>query len=141
MTTRTSASATSPSSQRRHYLKAFHRKAQLLLTDDDRDYLYHVLKEYQTYKQVDKLVQCLRSALDTPQKLDLLREIRPLIPKSHLTQFDRLAPYHKMAHPVVLTNHRHDRRHHTVAHSKPKSRTPINGKLLWHIPNPSLGPP
>ncbi|KAI8492731.1 Domain present in PSD-95, Dlg, and ZO-1/2 [Branchiostoma belcheri] len=86
--------------QRQQHLKAFYRRAQELLKEDDRDYLHSVLKEYQQYKAIDRLVSQLCHVLDTPQKLDLLKEVRRLIPPQHIPHFDRLAPYHKMAHPV-----------------------------------------
>lgn len=85
-------------------LKEFQRNAQRLLTDDDRDYLHYILKEYQTYKSVDKLVQALKSCLDTPRKLDLLQDIRNLIPQAHLSKFDTLVPYEHMAHPYKPTH-------------------------------------
>ncbi len=37
--------------------------------------------------------------LDTPTKLDLLRDVRLLLPVAHITRFDALAPYHQMANP------------------------------------------
>lgn len=89
---------------RKLQLKEFQRNAQRLLTEDDRDYLHYVLKEYQTYKSVDKLVIALRSCLDSPKKLDLLIDIRNLIPLAHLSRFDNIAPYHKMLHPFKPPN-------------------------------------
>ncbi|XP_038070767.1 PDZ domain-containing protein 7-like [Patiria miniata] len=88
----------------RRNLQLFHRKSKVLLNDMERDYLHDVLKQYETYKDVRRLMTYLRDILDTPAKLDLLLEIRGLIPKMHLAQFDWLAPYAKMAHPVILTN-------------------------------------
>ncbi|KAJ8025756.1 Harmonin [Holothuria leucospilota] len=84
---------------RQRNLRSFQKRARILLTDSERDYLHDVLKHYQTYKDVHRLMMSLRSSLDTPAKLDLLREIRGLIPPGHLRQFDEMAPYDKMAHP------------------------------------------
>ncbi|XP_071947204.1 uncharacterized protein [Antedon mediterranea] len=87
-------------------LKKFQRKANSLLTDLERDYLHDILRQYHTYKDVEKLMICLQSALDTPRKKDLLKEIRSLIPSSHVQQFDELAPYSEMAHPYSPTTRR-----------------------------------
>ncbi len=85
--------------EQRWNLEEFRRKSKILLTNQERDYLHDILKQYQTYRDVQRLMVCLCNALDTPRKLDLLREIRNLIPLSHLPLFDRLAPYTKMMHP------------------------------------------
>ncbi|XP_064631719.1 uncharacterized protein LOC135490004 [Lineus longissimus] len=103
--------------QRKQFLREFYRHSNELLTEEDKNYLYNVLKEYQSYKQVDKLVECLNSALDTPEKKDLLHEIRNLIPLSHLQEFDSVAPYHEMKHPIhPSTNHVQfkKKRHRTI---------------------------
>jgi len=92
------------SSQRKEQLKEFQRNAHRLLSEDDRNYLHYTLKEYQTYKSVEKLVTALKSCLDTPRKLDLLADIRNLIPSAHLSKFDGLAPYSEMAHPFKPPN-------------------------------------
>ena len=81
-------------------LREFHRSVEQLLTPGDRDYLFYALKEYNTYKSVAKLMLALNSCLDTPEKLDLLRSIRDLIPKHDRRKFDSLAPYNRMAHPL-----------------------------------------
>ncbi|XP_013408158.1 whirlin isoform X2 [Lingula anatina] len=122
----------STSTLRKRQLKEFYRKAHSLLSEDDRDYLYNVLKEYQSYKRVDKLVQCLQSALDTPVKLDLLKDIRNLIPAAHLSLYDQLAPYHKMAHPFVPPIHSTRGTHsagHSTGHPRQKSRPALNGHI------------
>lgn len=91
-------------SQRKEQLKEFQRNAHRLLSDDDRTYLHYTLKEYQTYKSVEKLVLSLKSCLDNPRKKDLLADIRNLIPSAHLSKFDSLAPYNEMAHPFKPPN-------------------------------------
>lgn len=90
--------------QRKEQLKEFQRNAHRLLSEDDRNYLHYTLKEYQTYKSVEKLVTALKSCLDNPRKLDLLADIRNLIPSAHLSKFDSLAPYSEMAHPFKPPN-------------------------------------
>ena len=90
--------------QRKEHLKEFQRNAHRLLSEDDRNYLHYALKEYQTYKSVEKLVTALKSCLDNPRKLDLLADIRNLIPSAHLSKFDSSAPYSEMAHPFKPPN-------------------------------------
>ena len=70
----------------------------MLLTKADRRYLHTVLGDYQLNRQTDRLMKCLQALLDTPAKLDLLRDIRIFIPATHVAVYDALAPYHKMAH-------------------------------------------
>ena len=41
----------------------------------------------------------LLAIFDTPAKLDLLQDVRLLLPATHVPIFDSLAPYHKMANP------------------------------------------
>lgn len=88
--------------QRKRHLKDFEHKAKMVLNDKDRKYLYSILKDYQTHRRVYLLVTNLYRALDTPTKMDLLMDIRYFIPIPHLVQFDKLAPYHEMAHPIQL---------------------------------------
>ena len=82
-------------------LREFHSRVERLLTPADRDYFFYALKEYNTYKSVAKLMLALNSCLDTPEKLDLLPSIRELIPRHDRKKFDNLAPYNRMAHPLV----------------------------------------
>lgn len=96
-------SATNEAERKKH-LREFQRNAQRFLTEDDREYLHDIMKEYQAHKSVEKLIQSLKSCLDTPRKLDLLADIRNLIPLAQLNRFDSLAPYNKMAHPVRPAN-------------------------------------
>ena len=49
--------------------------------------------------QVETLMEYLLAILDTPTKLDLLQDVRLLLPPAHVTRFDTLAPYNKMANP------------------------------------------
>lgn len=91
-------------SQRKERLQEFQRNAHRLLSEDDRNCLHYTLKEYQTYKSVEKLVIALKSCLNNPTKLDLLADIRNLIPSAHLSKFDSLAPYSEMAHPFKPPN-------------------------------------
>ena len=87
------------SNTRNETLRRFQRDVGRLLTERDRDYLHDVLKDFQTYKSVDNLVTSLKSCLDTPTKLDLLTDIRELLPSSYRSKFDSIAPYHQMSQP------------------------------------------
>jgi hypothetical protein len=55
------------------------------------------------YNQLEKMMYCMRALLDTPSKLDLLKDVRHFISSSQLMQYDNLVPYHKMAHPWKLS--------------------------------------
>ena len=55
------------------------------------------------YNQLEKMILCMRAVLDTPAKLDLLKDVRHFISSSQLMQYDTLVPYHKMAHPWKLS--------------------------------------
>jgi|SRR6218665_219482 len=80
-------------------VREFAARTKLLLNESERQYMYAILREYRTYKQLDALVLCLRSVLDTPVKMDLLKDIRRFVEHSQLSKYDELVPYHKMAHP------------------------------------------
>lgn len=80
-------------------LKKFQRDVLRLLTDRDRNYLHDVLKDFHSGKSVEHLITCLKSCLDTPKKMDLLVDIRNLLPPSFRGRFDSLAPYNLMSKP------------------------------------------
>ncbi len=80
--------------------KEFKDDLRVLLAEEDREYVQYSLKEFSTYRNVHVLVKSLLSCLKTPEMLDLLPVIRELLPKRHQREYDRLAPYHKMAHPI-----------------------------------------
>lgn len=79
-------------------VREFAARTRLLLNESERQYMYAILREYRTYKHLDALVLCLRSVLDTPVKMDLLKDIRRFVDTSQLSKYDELVPYHKMAH-------------------------------------------
>ncbi|XP_028391019.1 PDZ domain-containing protein 7-like [Dendronephthya gigantea] len=80
-------------------LRKFQRDVSRLLTDTDRDYLHDLLKDFHSSRSVEHLVTSLKSCLDTPKKLDLLVDIRNLLPASYRNKFDNLAPYNMMSKP------------------------------------------
>ena len=85
--------------QQQQQLREFQHRSKMLLNVPDREYLYGVMKEYQRHRYLDKFMLCVRTTLDTPAKMDLLKDIRSFVSVDDLEVFDRLAPYHKMAHP------------------------------------------
>ncbi|XP_021361258.1 uncharacterized protein LOC110455442 isoform X2 [Mizuhopecten yessoensis] len=76
------------SQRKKQLIRTFHFEARRLLSESERRTLFHALKEFQRYRQVDKLVFELRELLHSPEKLDLLRHIRDLIPRAHVKEFD-----------------------------------------------------
>ncbi|XP_071491632.1 uncharacterized protein [Diadema antillarum] len=81
-------------------LRNFQHQARLLLTEREREHLYEMLREYQTFCNSRQFVSNLHGILNTPAKLDLLRDVRNLVPPACLHEFDGLAPYDRMAHPM-----------------------------------------
>lgn len=82
-------------------VQEFRRDVNYLLDRSEKEYIQYALKEYSQYRNISILMKALQSCLDTPEKLDLLPVIRELLPKSDHKDFDLLAPYKKMAHPLV----------------------------------------
>lgn len=85
-------------------LRKFQRDVDRILTERDRDYLHDILKDFHAFKSVEKLVASLKSCLDTPKKMDLLVDIRNILPPSYRDAFDALAPYHQMSKPFRPPN-------------------------------------
>ena len=85
--------------ERKLLIEEFHRHVDQLLNHEDQDFLLYALKQYNTYRNVSKLVLALTSCLDSPEKLDLLPHVRNLIPLCDMKKYDGLAPYDKMANP------------------------------------------
>ncbi len=84
-------------------------------------------------------MQCLQSALDTPTKLDLLKEVRSFVPTTQVAAYDRLAPYKQMAHPIQpLTRGTSTLKLNTLKRKKKSSATntssqprPISISGMW----------
>ena len=77
----------------------FERRAEMLLTDAERGFLYAALGQYEQLGLVDALAFRVISTLDTPAKLDLLKDVRQFVEVHQRVEFDRLVPYQRMAHP------------------------------------------
>ncbi|ELT97721.1 hypothetical protein CAPTEDRAFT_219656 [Capitella teleta] len=112
-------------SKRNQHLSSFITNSRLLLNEADREYVCTLIKDYQQLRQVDELMLCLTTLLDTPAKLDLLKDVRHFISAENLAKYDRLAPYSGMAHPWKQASPVH---HFTPAAKRAKS-TP------QHTPN------
>ena len=86
-------------SERKILIQEFHKHVDQLLNQEDKDFLLYALKQYNTYRNVAKLILALTSCLDSPEKLNLLPQIRNLIPICDMKKYDSIAPYHQMANP------------------------------------------
>ncbi|EGD78251.1 hypothetical protein PTSG_09316 [Salpingoeca rosetta] len=87
---------------RSQHVAEFQEMAQHYLNDHEKVQLQHALTEFKHSKSVPRLVATLNIVLDTPQKRDLLRPLRFLIPDDFALRsaFDKMAPYEHMAHPI-----------------------------------------
>ena len=95
------------------FVRDFNRHMNEVLDSSDKQYLIHSLKQYFTYKDIEKFALSLESCLNTARKRDLLLKIRNLIAKQDLIKFDTLAPYNQKR----SRESRHGQRSH---HSYPK---------------------
>lgn len=71
-------------------IKEFQLVSRALLDKTEQNLLYDILKVYQQRQNVGRLVQELQILLGTPDKLQLTKILRNLIPPAHLHEFDRL---------------------------------------------------
>ncbi|KAI6660960.1 Whirlin-like [Oopsacas minuta] len=77
------------------FVRDLNRHMNEVLDSSDKQFLIHSLKQYFTYKDVEKFALSLESCLNTPRKRDLLLKIRIIIAKQDLIKFDTLAPYNQ----------------------------------------------
>ncbi|KAL5022488.1 hypothetical protein ScPMuIL_001643 [Solemya velum] len=75
--------------QKKH-IKEFQLVSRALLNKTEQHFLYNVLKDYQQKQNVNRLVQELQGLLGVPEKFQLFKILRNLIPLAHLHEFDRL---------------------------------------------------
>lgn len=76
---------------RRQAINRFQHQSRQLLSDSEHQLVYKVLKDYQKQKRVDKLFRGLYFILrSSPEKLELLRYVRNIIPRRHVQEFDTL---------------------------------------------------
>lgn len=88
-------------------VQEFRQDADYLLDRSEKEYIQYALKEFTSYRNVPILMKALLSCLNTPEKLDLLLTIKDLLPRNDHKEFDRLAPYKKMAHPRTSLSKQH----------------------------------
>ena len=72
------------------YLKDLQEHVQALLSEQEKYYFSYVLKDYRTYKSVEKLVRSLITCLNTPTKLQLMKDVRNFVLPSQIQKFDML---------------------------------------------------
>ena len=77
------------------FVRDFNRHMNEVLDSSDKQFLIHSLKQYFTYKDIEKFALSLESCLNTPRKRDLLLKIRHIIAKQDMIKFDTIAPYNQ----------------------------------------------
>ncbi|KAK2866724.1 hypothetical protein Q7C36_002780 [Tachysurus vachellii] len=78
-----------------------------LLEEEDVAVLKEICKRYVVERELNSLVRPLLSILDGPEKLLLLREIRMLVPKEDLQQFnDQVKLFEEEAYDILKTRSR-----------------------------------
>jgi len=80
-------------------LADFELRAEMLLTESERNFVYSALGQYEKFSDIETLVRKVLTTLDTPVKLDLLKDIRQFVEKPQRVVFDMMVPYRQMAHP------------------------------------------
>ena len=75
-------------------LREFNVVAKTLLSRDERQILYTVLKDYKRRHDVRRLVQGLQLVFQTNRKIELLKYVRYFLTDGHVTEFDRLTNFH-----------------------------------------------
>ena len=75
---------------KQRYLAQLDQNCKILLSDQERQYLSYALKDYRSYKSVEKLVRSLATCLNTSGKLQIIRDVRNFISPSHLQKFDAM---------------------------------------------------
>ena len=80
-------------------LREFNIVARTLLSRDERQILYKVLKDYKRRHDVHRLVQGLRLVFQTVRKIELLKYVRYFLAERHIPEFDRLTNFHSRFRP------------------------------------------
>ncbi len=73
-----------------NHLRSLQQNVQSLLTDQEKYYFSYALKDYKTYKSLDKLLRSLLTCLNTPEKQQLFKDVRHLILPSQQQKYDTL---------------------------------------------------
>lgn len=91
----------------RQRMKEFYQLADLLFTKPERLILYKILKDYQSDRDVVRLVVGLNLVLRTYTKLELLKYVRYLVWEGHIDEFDRLTRFHSKFRRRRQSQHAH----------------------------------
>eukprot|EP00794_Sanderia_malayensis_P005558 gene5558-6243_t len=75
-------------------LKELQQNVQCLLTEQEKYYFSYALKDYKTYKSIEKLVRSLLTCLNSPEKRQLLKDVRNFVLPSQQEKFDTLVQRH-----------------------------------------------
>ena len=78
------------STVKRKYLVQLDQSCKILLSDQEKQYLSYALKDYRSFKSVDKLVRSLLTCLNTPAKLQIIKDVRNFVLPNHVQTFDAL---------------------------------------------------
>lgn len=60
----------------------------MLLSEQERQYIFYALKDYRSYKSVEKLVRSLATCLNTSGKLQIIKDVRNFILPKQIQEFD-----------------------------------------------------
>ncbi len=74
----------------RRNLKKLQDNVQSLLSEEEKYYFSYALKDYKTYKSIEKLVRSLLTCLNSPEKRQLLKDVRNFVLPSQQRKFDTL---------------------------------------------------
>ncbi|CAH1259027.1 USH1C [Branchiostoma lanceolatum] len=73
--------------------RQFRQKVQALLEDEsERDTLYTSLREYHESMSLSELITDLRKVVNSPDRMELFEDVRPLIPLKHQVEYDKIVP-------------------------------------------------
>lgn len=103
-------------------LREFNVVVKTLLSRQERQILYMVLKDFKRRHDVLRLVQGLRLVFQTTRKIEVLKYVRYFLSDSHIAEFDRLTNFHWMFRPR--------RRRHRRKHRVQDGRSYLNRALL-----------
>ncbi|XP_078670987.1 harmonin-like isoform X2 [Branchiostoma floridae x Branchiostoma belcheri] len=73
--------------------RQFRQKVQALLEDEsERDVLYTSLRQYHESMSLPELITDLRKVVNSPDRMELFEDVRPLIPLKHQVEYDKIVP-------------------------------------------------
>ncbi|XP_078584551.1 harmonin-like isoform X8 [Branchiostoma floridae x Branchiostoma japonicum] len=73
--------------------RQFRQKVQAQLEDEsERDTLYTSLRQYHESMSLPELITDLRKVVNSPDRMELFEDVRPLIPLKHQVEYDKIVP-------------------------------------------------